>query len=163
MCLSPFPFHPRNADPFDEDYLPSSHVQLWELNCEEGRAPKNWCFQIVVLEKILENPVDRKELKPANPKGNQSWIFIGKTDAETEALMLWPADAKSRFNRKDPEAGKDWRKEEKGMTEDEMRWLDGIIKSVDVSLSKPWEIVNGREVWCAVGHGVSNSQTQLSN
>ena len=89
---------------------------------------KNWCFWTVMLEKILESPLDCKEIKPFNPKGNQSWIFIGRSDAETEAPTLWPLDAKSQLIRKDPDAGKDWRQEEKG-TEDEIvvwhHWLDG--------------------------------------
>ena len=87
---------------------------------KEGRAPKNWCFWTVVLEKTLESPVDCKAIKPVNPKGNQPWIFIGRTDAEGEAPILWSPDAKSRLIGKDPDAGKDWGQEEKGTTEDEM-------------------------------------------
>ena len=83
-------------------------------------TPKNWCFWTVVLEKILESPLDCKEIQSVNSKGNQSWIFIGRTDAEAEAPILWPSDEKSQLIRKDPDAGKDWRQEEKGMTEDEM-------------------------------------------
>ena len=109
-------------------FFSSSHVQMWELDHKEGWASKNWCFQTVVLGKILESPFDSKEIKPVNPKGNQSWIFIG-TDAETEALILWPTDVKSQLIRKDSDAGKDWRQEEKGTKEDEMvgwhHWLDG--------------------------------------
>ena len=91
--------------------------------------PKNWCFWTVVLEKTLENPLDCKEIKPVNPKGNQSWIFIGRADAEPEAPKLWPPDVKSWLIRKDPDAGKDWKQEEKGIKEDEMvgwhHWLNG--------------------------------------
>ena len=96
----------------------SSRVWMWELDHKEGQMPKNWCFQIVVLEKTLKSPWDFKEIKPVNPKGNQSWIFFGRTDAE--ALILWPADGKSQLIRKDPDAGKDWRQKEKGAAEDEM-------------------------------------------
>ena len=92
---------------------------MWELDYEEGWAPKDWCFQIVVLEKA-ESPLVCKEIKPVNPKGNQPWISIGRTDAEAKAPILWPPDSKSRLIRKDPDAGKDWRQEEKGVTEDEM-------------------------------------------
>ena len=93
---------------------------MWELDHKGGWTPKNWCYWIVVLEKALENSLDCKEIKPVNPKGNQPWIFIGRTDAEAEALILWPPDAKSRCIGKDPDAGKDWRQEAKGTTEDEM-------------------------------------------
>ena len=101
----------------------SSHVWMWDLDHKEGWAPKNWCFWTVVLEKTLESPLDCKEIQPVNPKGNQSWIFIGRIDAETEALILWPPDAKSWLIRKDPDSRQDWRQEEKKTTEDEMvRW-----------------------------------------
>ena len=96
----------------------SSHVWMWELDLKEGWAPKNWCFQTVVLEKTLESPLDSKEIKSVNPKGNQPWIFIGRTDAE--APILWPPDSKSRLIGKDPDAKKDWGQEEKRATEDEM-------------------------------------------
>ena len=92
---------------------------MWELDHKEGWVPKNWCFQTVVLEKTLQNPLDCKEIKPVNPKGNQPWIFIGMTDTETEAPMLWPLDVKSWLIGKGPDAVKDWRQEEKGTTEDE--------------------------------------------
>ena len=98
----------------------SCHVWMWELDHKEGWVPKNWCFWNVVLEKTLESPLDCKEIKPVNLKGNQSWIFIGETDAEAEAPILWPPDAKSWLIGKDPDAGKDWGQEEKGITEDEM-------------------------------------------
>ena len=97
----------------------SSHVWLWELDNKENWVLKNWCFWTVVLGKTLESPLDCK-IKPINPKENQSWIFIGRTDAETEAPILWSPHVKSWLIRKDPDAGKDWRQEEKGMTEDEM-------------------------------------------
>ena len=102
---------------------------MWELDHKESWALKNWRFWTVVLEKILDSPLDSQEIQPVNPKGNQSWIFIGRTDAEAETLILWPHDAKNWLFRKDPDAGKNWRHEEKGMTEDEMvgwhHWLDG--------------------------------------
>ena len=93
---------------------------MWELDHKEGWALKNWCFWTVVLEKTLESPLDYKEIKPVNPKGNQSWIFIGRTEAEAEAPILWPTDGKSWLTGKDPDAGRDCGQEEKGMTEDEM-------------------------------------------
>ena len=100
--------------------FPSSSVQVWELDHKEGWVLKNWCFWIAVLEKTLESPLDLKEIKPVNPKGNQSWIFIGRSDAEAEAPIFWPPDAKSWLTGKDPDVGKDWGQEEKGETEDEM-------------------------------------------
>ena len=106
----------------------SSHIWVWELDYKESWAPKNWCFWPVVLEKTLESLLDCKETQPVHPKGNQSWIFIGRTDAEAKAPILWPPDAKNWLIWKDPDAGKDWRWEKKGLTEDGMvgwhRWLD---------------------------------------
>ena len=103
---------------FSQSYgFSSSHVWIWGLDYKENWAPKNWCFWTVVLEKTLESPLDRKEI---NPKGNQSWIFIGRTEAEAETPILWPPEAKNWLIGKDPDAGKDWRKEEKGTTDDEM-------------------------------------------
>ena len=102
---------------------------MWELNHKEGWALKNWCFWTVVLEKTFESPLDCKEIQPVNPKGNQSWIFIGRTDVEPKAPILRPPDVKSWLIKKDPVAGKDWWQEEKRMTEDLMiewhHWLDG--------------------------------------
>ena len=93
---------------------------MWHLDHKEGWTLKNWHFQILVLNKTLETPLDCKEINPVNPKGNQSWIFIGKTDAEAETLILWPPDVKSWLTGKDSDAGKDWRQKEKGAVEDEM-------------------------------------------
>ena len=105
------------------------HVWIWKLDYKENWVLKNWCFWTEVLEKTLDSPLDCKEIQPVHPKGNQSWIFIGRTDAEVEAPILWPPDVKNWLIGKDPDAGKDWRQEEKGITEDEMlgwhRWLDG--------------------------------------
>ena len=109
-------------------FFPSSHVWIWELDSKESWGPKKWCFWNVVLEKILESLLDCKEIQPVHPKGNQSWIFIARIDAEAEAPIFWPLDPKYWRSEKDPDAGKDWEQEEKGMTEDEMlrwhHWLD---------------------------------------
>ena len=101
-------------------FFSSSHVWMWELDYTESWAVKNWCFWTVVLEKILESPLDWKEIQPVHPKGNQSWIFIGTTDAEAETLILWPPDVKNWLIRKDPDTGKDWKQEAKRTIEDEM-------------------------------------------
>ena len=118
-----------NKGPSSQGYVFSrSHVWIWDLDYKESWAPKNWCLWSVVLEKTLESLLDYKEIQPVHPKGNQSWIFIGRTDAEAETPIIWPPDAKNWLTRKDPDAGEDWM-QEKGMTKDEMvgwhHWLDG--------------------------------------
>ena len=112
-----------------------------------------------MLEKTLYSLLDCKEIKPVHPKGNQPWIIIGRTDAEAEAPIRWPAIAKSQLIGKDPDAGKDWRQEKKG--QQRMRWLDGITDSMDMSLSKFWKIVKDRQAWHGAAHGLAKSQTRL--
>ena len=128
-------------------------VMYRELDYKQSWAPKTWCFWTVVLEMTLESPLGCKEIQPVHPKGNQFWTFIARTDAEAETPMLWPPDAKDWLIGKDPDAGKDWRWEEKGTTEDEMvgwhHWLDGH------EFSKLWELVMDRKDWCAAIHGVA--------
>ena len=134
---------------------------MWELDCEESWAVKNWCFWTVVLEKTHESPLDSKEIQPVHPKGNQSWMFIGRTDVEAETPTLWPPDSKNWLIGKDPDTGKEWRQQEKGMTEDEMLGWHHQLNGRE--LSKLWEVVMDRKVWCAVVLGVAKSQTWLSN
>ena len=110
-----------NKSPSSQGYcFSSSHVWMLELDYKESWLTKNWCFWTVVLEKTLESPLECKEIQPVHPKGDNSWVFIGRTDVETEAPILWSPDVKSWLIWKDPDAGKDWGQEEKGMTEDEM-------------------------------------------
>ena len=127
---------------------------------KESWAPKNWCFWSMVLEKTLESPLDYKEIKPVSPKGKQSWIFIGRTDAGAEAPILWPPDVRNWLIGKDPDAGKDWRLKQKGTIEDDMvkwhHWLNGHEFEQAPGFGMDWE------AWCAAIHEVANSRTQLS-
>ena len=140
--------------------LSSGHVWMWELDHKEGWALKNWCFRSVVLEKTLESPLDSKEIKPVHPKENQPWIFIGRTDAEAEAPILWPPDAKNWLTEKDPDAGKVRGQEEKAVTEDEMirwhHWLNGH------EFKQTQEVVKDREARPAAVHGVTKNQRWLN-
>ena len=137
-----------NRGPSSQGYgFSSGHVWVWELDCEESWVPKNWCFWTVVLEKTLESPLDSKDIQPVHPKGDQSRVFIGRTDAETEAPILWPPDAKSWLIGKDPDAGRDWEQEEKGMTEDEMAGWHHRFDGHEFGWTQ--EFVMDREAWCA--------------
>ena len=129
-----------NKGPSSQGYgFSSGHVWMWELDYKESWAPKNWCFWTVVMEKTLENPLDCKEIQPVHPKRNQSWMFLGRTDAEAETPILWPSDAKNWLTGRDPDSGKDWRQEEKGATEDEMAgWHHRLDGRVWVSSGSWW-------------------------
>ena len=130
------------------------------MDYKESWAPKNWCFWTVMLEKTLESHLDCKEIQPVHPKGDQSWVFIGRTDVEAETPILWPPDVKNWFTGKDRDPGKDWRQEEKGMAEDE---IVGWHQQLDGHEFEQAPGVGDREAWCAAVHGVTKSWTLLSN
>ena len=157
QCIKKQRRHSTDKGWYTQSYgFSSSHVQMWELDHKEGLALKNWCFQIVVLERTLESPLDSKQIKPLNPKRNQPWIFIGRTDAKAEVPIHWPPDdAKSWLTGERLKAeGEEWQR---------MRWLDSITGSVAMNLCKLQETVKEREACCALVHGVTESRTWLSD
>ena len=143
--------------------FPGSHIWIWVLDYKESWAPKNWCFWTVVLEKTPESPLDCKEIQPVNPKGNQSWIFIRRTDIEAETPILWPPDAKNWLIGKDPDAGKDWRQEEKGTTQDEMVGWRHQLNGYESEWTPGVGDGQGTLVCCGSwGHRESDTTEQLS-
>ena len=136
---------------------------MWELDYKESWAPKNWCFWTVVLEKTLESPLDSKEIQPVNPKGNQSWIFIGRTDAEAETPIFWPHDAKNWLIGKDSDAGKEWRWEEKGMMRGWGGWMASLTRCTWVWASSRSWWWTGSLACCSPWGGKESDMTEWLN
>ena len=139
----------------------SGHVWMWELDCEESWVLKNWCFWTVVLEKTLESPLDCREIQPIHSKGDQSWVFIGRTDAGAETPVLWPPHAKSWLIEKTLMLGGIGGRRRRGWQR--MTWLDGITELMDMSLGELRELVMDREAWRTVIHEVAKSWTRLTD
>ena len=154
QCIEKWRHHFVGKSPYSQNYdFSSSDVWMWELDHKEGWVPKNWCFWTVEMKKTLESPLDSKEIKLVNPKGNQPWIFTGRMKLKLQYFghLMWLIG-------KDPDSGKDWEGNRRRGWQ-RMRWLDGINDSVDMSLSKLWETVKNREIWHAAIHGVPKSWT----
>ena len=150
-----------DTGPYSQGYgLPSGHIRLWELDCKEGKLPKNWYLQTVLLEKTPESPLNSKEIKPVNLKGNQTWIFTGRTNAEAEAPVFWSSDATADSLEKSLILGKLEGRKRRGR---DMRWLESITDSMDMNLGKLWEMVRDREAWHAAAHGITKSWTRLGS
>ena len=149
-----------NKGPSSQGYgFSSGHVWMWELDYKQSWASRNWCFWTVVLEKTPESPLDYKEIKPVHPKGNQSWIFIGRTHAEAETPILWPPDVKQLTHLKRPHCWERLKAGGEGDRWQRMIWLDGITDSMEISLSKLRKLgrEGSREAWHATVHGVTKS------
>ena len=153
-----------NKGPSSQGYsFSSSHVWMWELDCKESWALKNWYFWTMVLEKTLESPLDWKEIQPVHSEGDQSWVFIGRTDAEAETPILWPPDGKSWLVGRDPDAGRDWGQEEKGMTEDEMAEWHYRLDGCEFEWTPGVGDGQGGLACCdSYGHKVSDTTEQLN-